>query len=204
MGRPSLAATFGGTGFPACALHRRSTFFPLSQWVRGQKSRLMIPEPLREKLKTQIDQAETPQEQAVNVMYEIQRHYGYLTDEGLIEAAALVGMTPLELEELATFYDFIYREPVGRFVLHICDGVVCWMFHEGSLFDYLCRKLGVCPGEVSADGMFTVLPTACIGYCDQAPAMVVNGRFFGNLTPSLIDEILEQLKTEPCDLVLCR
>jgi NADH-quinone oxidoreductase subunit E len=49
-----------------------------------------------------------------------------------------------------------------------------------------------------------VLPTACIGYCDQAPAMVVNGRFFGHLTPSLIDEILEQLKTERCDLVLCR
>jgi NADH-quinone oxidoreductase subunit E len=52
--------------------------------------------------------------------------------------------------------------------------------------------------------MFTVLPTACIGYCDQAPAMVVNGRFFGNLTPERIDEILEQLKTERCDLVLCR
>ena len=76
-------------------------------------------------------------------MYEVQRHYGYLTDEGLVEAAALVGLTPLELEELATFYDFIYREPVGRFVLHVCDGVVCWMFHEGSLFDYMCRKLGV-------------------------------------------------------------
>jgi NADH-quinone oxidoreductase subunit E len=81
---------------------------------------------------------------------------------------------------------------------------VCWMFHEGSLFDYLCQKLGVCAGEVSADGMFTVLPTACIGFCDQAPAMVVNGRFFGNLTPESIDEILEQLKSEPCDLVLCR
>jgi NADH-quinone oxidoreductase subunit E len=164
----------------------------------------MIPEQLHEKLKNLIVQAENPREQAVNVMYEIQRHYGYLSDEGLQEAAAMVGATPLELEELATFYDFIYREPVGRFVLHVCDGVVCWMFHEGSLFDYMCRKLGVCPGDVSADGMFTVLPTACIGYCDQAPAMVVNGRFFGNLTPERIDEILEQLKTERCDLVLCR
>ena len=164
----------------------------------------MIPEALREKLQSQIDQAENPREQAVNVMFEVQRHYGYLTDEGLKEAAAMVGATPLELEELATFYDFIYREPAGRFVLHVCDGVVCWMFHEGSLFDYMCRKLGVCAGEVSADGMFTVLPTACIGYCDQAPAMVVNGRFYGHLTPLLIDEILEQLKTESCDLVLCR
>ncbi len=164
----------------------------------------MVPETLRAKLQQQIDRAEDSREQAINVMYEIQRHYGYLTDEGLQEAAALLNMTPLELEELATFYDFIYREPVGRFVLHVCDGVVCWMFHEGSLFDYLCRKLGVCAGEVSADGMFTVLPTACIGYCDQAPAMVVNGRFFDHLTPERLDEILEQLRAEPCDLILCR
>jgi NADH-quinone oxidoreductase subunit E len=164
----------------------------------------MIPEELRHRLQARIEKAEHPREQAINVMYEIQRYYGYLTDEGLCEAADLLGLTPLELDELATFYDFIYREPVGRFVLHVCDGVVCWMFHEGSLFDYLCRKLGVCAGEVSADGMFTVLPTACIGNCDEAPAMVVNGRFFGHLTPERIDEILEQLKKEPCDLVLCR
>ena len=164
----------------------------------------MIPDELRQRLKTRISEAESPREQAINVMYEVQRHYGYLTDAGLEEAAALLGMTPLELEELATFYDFIYREPVGRFVLHVCDGVVCWMFHEGSLFDYLCQKLGVCAGEVTADGLFTLLPTACIGYCDQAPAMVVNGQFFGHLTPKRIDEILEQLKTAPCDIVLCR
>jgi NADH-quinone oxidoreductase subunit E len=164
----------------------------------------MIPEELRAQLKTRLSEAESPREQAINVMYEVQRHYGYLTDEGLQEAAGLLGMTPLELEELATFYDFIYRSPVGRFVLHVCDGVVCWMFHEGSLFDYLCRKLGVCAGEVTADGMFTVLPTACIGYCDQAPAMVVNGQFFGHLTPERIDAILEQLRSAPCDIVLCR
>jgi NADH-quinone oxidoreductase subunit E len=164
----------------------------------------MIPEELREKLKNQINQAEAPREQAINVMYEVQRYYGHLTDEGLEEAAALLGMTPLELEELATFYDFIYRDPVGRFVLHVCDGVVCWMFHEGSLFDYLCQKLRVCAGEVTADGLFTVLPTACIGFCDEAPAMVVNGRLFGHLSPERLDEILEQLKSEPCDIVLCR
>lgn len=164
----------------------------------------MIPEELREQLKILINNAEGPREQAINVMYEVQRHYGHLTDEGVIEAAGLLGMTPLELEELATFYDFIYREPVGRYVLHVCDGVVCWMFHEGSLFDYLCRKLGVSGGEVTADGLFTVLPTACIGYCHEAPAMVINGRFFGNLTPKRIDEILEQLKTQQCDVVLCR
>jgi NADH-quinone oxidoreductase subunit E len=164
----------------------------------------MIPPELAEQLITRIQEAENPREQAINVMFLVQRHYGYLTDEGVQEAADLLGMTPLEIEELATFYDFIYREPVGRYVLHVCDGVVCWMFHEGSLFDYLCQKLGVCAGEVSADGLFTVLPTACIGYCDHAPAMMVNGQFYGPLTPEKIDQIIERLRREPCDAVICR
>ena len=155
----------------------------------------MIPEELREKLQAEIAGAEHPREQAINVMYAVQEHYGYLTDEALQEAAELLGMTPLELDELATFYDFIYREPVGKFVIHVCDGVVCWMFHENSVFDYLCRKLGVCAGQITADGLFTVLPIACIGYCDHAPAMLVNGRLYGPLTPEKIDEILEKLKT---------
>jgi len=110
----------------------------------------------------------------------------------------------LELEELATFYDFIYRQPVGKFVIHVCDGVVCWMFHENSIFDYLCKKLRVCAGEISADGLFTVLPTACIGFCDRAPAMLINGKMYGPLTPEGIDEILESLKTQHCEMVISK
>ena len=163
-----------------------------------------LPPELRENLVRQIAEAEDPREQVINVTYALQRHYGYLNDQAVHEAAGLLGLTPLEVEELATFYDFIYREPVGKFVIHVCDGVVCWMFHEGSVFDYLCRKLGVCAGELTADGMFTVLPTACLGYCDHAPAMLINGVVYGNLTPVKIDEILEKLRTEFCDLVICR
>jgi NADH-quinone oxidoreductase subunit E len=164
----------------------------------------MIPSELQEQLQKRIATAEDPREQAINVLYAVQKHYGWLTDAGVCEVAEMLGLTPLEVEELATFYDFIYREPVGRYVIHVCDGVVCWMFHENSLFDYLCKKLGTCPGEVSPDGMFTVLPTACIGYCDHAPAMLINGKFYGPLTPEKIDEILERLRTKECTLVECR
>lgn len=164
----------------------------------------MIPPQLRESLAAAVAEAAYPREQAINVMYAVQRHYGYLSDEGLLEAAQLLGLTSLELEELATFYDFIYRRPVGKFVIHVCDGVVCWMFHENSIFDYLCKKLGVGPGEITPDGLFTVLPTACIGFCDHAPAMLVNGRMYGPLTPQRIDEILETLRTEYAGVVISR
>ena len=157
----------------------------------------MLPKELQEKLKSQIVKAEHPRELAVDVMFALQNHYGYLSDEALEEGASLLKMTPLELEELATFYDFIYREPVGKYVIHVCDGVVCWMNGYPSVVDYLSKKLAIKPGETTGDGWFTLLPTACIGYCDLSPAMLINGRAYGPLTLEKIDDILNRLRSEP-------
>jgi NADH-quinone oxidoreductase subunit E len=156
----------------------------------------MLSKELLEKLQKQIANAEHPRELAVDIMFALQNDYGFLSDEALEEGAGLLGMTPLELEELATFYDFIYREPVGRYVIHICDGVVCWMNGYEWVMDYLCKKLGTSPGETTGDGLFTLLPTACIGYCDLSPAMLINGRPYGPLTPEKIDHILNRLRAE--------
>lgn len=172
----------------------------------------MLPERLKRALQRDIRASEHPREKAVDVMYAVQRHYGYLSDEGLAESARLLAMTQLELEELATFYDFIYRRPVGQFVLHVCDGVVCWMCHEGwgcigeeeSILTYLCARLGVEVGETTADGLFTVLPSACLGYCEFAPAMLINGKPYGPLTPESMDQILEKLKNQSDELVIDR
>jgi NADH-quinone oxidoreductase subunit E len=157
----------------------------------------MLPKELLETLQSEIAQSEHPRELVVDVMLSLQRYYGYLNDEALEEGAQLLGMTPLELEELATFYDFIYREPVGRYVIHVCDGVVCWMNGYESVMDYLSQKLAIKPGETTEDGLFTILPTACIGYCDLSPAMLINGRPYGPLTGEKIDDILERLRSEP-------
>ncbi len=156
----------------------------------------MVPKELVETLRTEIARAEQPREMAVDVMFALQNHYGYLSDEAMEEGARLLGMTALELEELATFYDFIYREPVGKFVIHVCDGVVCWMNGLQSVVDYLCRTLGIRLGETTEDGLFTLLPTACIGYCDLSPAVLVNGRPYGPLTPEKIDDLLQKLRGE--------
>jgi len=156
----------------------------------------MLPEELLEDLQKKIAEAEHARELVVDVMFALQNYYGYLTDEALEEGARLLRMTPLELEELATFYDFIYREPVGKFVIHICDGVVCWMNGYGSVINYLSEKLGIKPGDTTKDGLFTLLPTACLGYCDLSPAMLINGRAYGPLTPEKIDDILERFRAE--------
>jgi NADH-quinone oxidoreductase subunit E len=156
----------------------------------------MLPKEIREKLQEQIAAVEHPRELAVDVMFAIQMHYGYLSDAAVEESAALLGMSPLEVDELATFYSFVYREPVGKYVIHVCDSLVCWMDGYRSVRDYLCDKLGIRPGETTPDGLFTLLPVCCIGYCDRSPAMLVNRRAYGPLTPEKIDAILEKLKGE--------
>jgi len=164
----------------------------------------MLSKELLETLQSQIGKTEQPRELAVDIMLSLQQYYGYLSDEALEEGATLLGMTPLELEELATFYDFIYREPVGKFVIHVCDGVVCWMNGYESVMDYLCKKLGIEPGGTTKDGLFTILPTACIGYCDLSPAMLINGRPHGPLTAEKIDDVLHRLRTEPPPVRMAR
>jgi NADH-quinone oxidoreductase subunit E len=160
----------------------------------------MLPQAAREKLQKQIQQSEQAREQAVNVMFALQKHYGYLSDKAVREAAELLGMTPLEIDELATFYDFIYREPVGRYVIHVCDSSVCWMFGCESVLDYLSRKLGIAAGETTSDGLFTLLPVCCVGYCDHAPVMLINGKPHGHLTPESIEQILDTLRSRQPDL----
>ncbi len=155
---------------------------------------MMLPRELKERLEAEIRDAEHPRELAVDVMFAIQDHYGYLGDEALAEAAAMLGMTPLELDELATFYTFTFREPVGKYVIHVCDSVVCWMNGYESVKDYLCRRLGIAMGETTPDGLFTLLPVCCIGYCDRSPAMLVNRRVYGELTPEKIDGVIEKCR----------
>lgn len=156
----------------------------------------MMPDELKESLEKQIAHADHPRELVVDVMLALQEHYGHLSDEAVQDVASLLAMTPLEVEELATFYTFIYREPVGKYVIHVCDSLICWMDGYESLKNYICKKLAIEVGGTTADGLFSLLPVCCIGYCDLSPAMLINRKVYGRLTPEKIDEILEKLKSE--------
>ncbi len=156
----------------------------------------MLPKELEECLVKKIADADHRRELVVDIMLALQGHYGYLSDEAVEEAAVLLGMSPLEIEEVATFYTFIYREPVGKYVIHVCDSLICWVDGYDSIKDYLCKKLDIDLGGTTADGLFTLLPVCCIGYCDRSPAMLINREVYGNLTPEKIDAVLKKLKAE--------
>jgi NADH-quinone oxidoreductase subunit E len=155
----------------------------------------MIPESLRSELQARIASAVTNREAAVDVLKCLQAHYGWLTDEAMEEAADLLCLTPLQLDELATFYEMLYRRQVGKRVIHVCDSISCWAMGGESLMAHLARQLGIAPGETTSDGMFTLLPCCCLGNCGEAPTLMIGDTLYGRVTPELATQILEKERT---------
>jgi NADH-quinone oxidoreductase subunit E len=153
----------------------------------------MIPDQLKKALEQMVAAAVTPREAAVAVMKDLQRHYGWLPVEALTEAAELLGLTPLQVEELATFYEMIYRRPVGKRVIHVCDSISCWAMGGESLLQQLAAHLGIGVGETTGEGMFTLLPCCCLGNCGESPTMMIGDNIYGRLT---LEKALEALQLE--------
>ena len=135
---------------------------------------------------------EEPQAAIVPGLRVIQDHRRWVSDEHLRDLAHLLGLTADEVDSVATFYNLIYRQPVGRHVILICDSVSCWIMGYNPLREYLQRKLAIGLGQTTPDDRFTLLPTACLGACDRAPVMMVDADLHVQLTAEKIDRVLEQ------------
>lgn len=124
---------------------------------------------------------ETPTAACVEAMRVVQDARGWVADEALQDIADYLGSSPSYLESLATFYSLIFRRPVGRHVILVCDSVCCWMEGSEELTARIGEHLGVGLGETTEDGRFTLLPVVCLGACDQAPAMLIDWELHGNV-----------------------
>jgi NADH-quinone oxidoreductase subunit E len=91
---------------------------------------------------------------------------------------------------VATFYNLIYRQPVGKTVIHYCNSVTCWMLGAEQVRERLCRHLNVELGQMSADGEYTVLPIVCLGACDHAPVVMIGNELKQDITEEAVNEIL--------------
>jgi NADH-quinone oxidoreductase subunit E len=120
----------------------------------------------------------------------VQRRRGWVSDE-IKGIAELLGMTTDELDAVATFYSFIFRRPVGKHIILICDSISCWIMGYDIVREHLKKRIGIGLGETSADGQFTLLPVSCLGACDHAPAMMIDDELYPDLTIEKIDSILK-------------
>jgi NADH-quinone oxidoreductase subunit E len=129
---------------------------------------------------------------SIDALKIVQRHRGWVSDESLRDIAGHIGMSPTELDSIATFYNLIHRRPVGRHVITVCDSVSCWIMGCERIQEHLEERLGIRPGQTTPDDRYTLLPTVCLGCCDRAPAMMVDGDLHTNLDPENIDRELEK------------
>lgn len=127
----------------------------------------------------------------IEALLAVQRRHRWISDRRLAEVAALLDMTPDELDGVATFYNLILRRPVGRHVIFLCDSVSCWLMGHDAVLAALRERLGIDRGQTSADGRFTLLPIVCLGHCDHAPAMIVDETLHGDVEPAQLDALLE-------------
>lgn len=122
----------------------------------------------------------------------VQENRRWISDESLKDIANYLGMTIDELDSIATFYNLVFRKPVGKHVILICDSVSCYILGYEKILDYLDKKLGIKLGETTEDDRFTLLPIPCLGTCDHAPALMIDNDLYRDLSEEKLDKILDQ------------
>ncbi|HZT69190.1 MAG TPA: NADH-quinone oxidoreductase subunit NuoE [Terriglobia bacterium] len=154
---------------------------------------MLSPEERRE---IEAEFAHYPDKRALTIdaMKVVQKHRGWVSDEALKDIAELLEVSVDELDSVATFYNLIFRKPVGRHVIMVCDSISCWIMGYDRLRDQLTKRLGVKMGETTPDGRFTLLPIVCLGTCDHAPAMMIDNDLHRDIDMDRLDSILEQYK----------
>jgi NADH-quinone oxidoreductase subunit E len=148
----------------------------------------------RHEIEAEITHYPHRQSACIDAMKIIQRHRGWVSDEGIQDVAELLGMAPADVDGVATFYNLIFRRPVGRHVILVCDSVSCWIMGYDRVREHLCKRLDIGIGETTSDGRFTLLPVVCLGACDHAPAMMIDNDLHQDLDPEKVDLALEEYR----------
>jgi len=130
---------------------------------------------------------------AIDALQIVQNERRWISDESLYAIANMLGMSATELEGIATFYNLIYRHPVGEHVIHLCDSISCWLHDYQTIADHLRKTLKIEFGQTTQDGKITLLPNVCLGCCDKAPALMLDGELIESLNIELIDNLLKRL-----------
>ena len=127
----------------------------------------------------------------------VQQEHGHVSEESERAVAAYLGMPPIAVHEVTTFYNMYNQQPVGKFKLNVCTNLPCQLRDGQSALDHVCKRLGVEPYGTTADGMFTVQPSECLGACADAPVMLVNDRqMLSFMQPDRLDELIDTLRAD--------
>ncbi|MDB5250579.1 MAG: dehydrogenase [Segetibacter sp.] len=126
----------------------------------------------------------------------VQKERGWISDESVEVIAAYLEMSPAEVDSVATFYNLIFRKPVGRHVILLCDSISCYVMGYQKLYEGIQQHLNIKFGQTTPDKLFTLLPNPCLGCCDHAPALMIDEDLYRDVKEEELEEILKKYRTK--------
>ena len=150
----------------------------------------MFSEELRREIAHEAGLYERKQAACIDALLMVQRHHGWVSDAAVAEIGELLEMSADAVDSVATFYNGIYRRPVGRHVIRVCASVSCWVCGYDALRQKLTEELGVPLGGTTGDGRFTLIPIQCLGACDHAPTLMIGDDLHHDVEPARVAELL--------------
>jgi NADH-quinone oxidoreductase subunit E len=130
----------------------------------------------------------------LTALYIAQEQHGYLNREAIEGTAARLGVPASEVYSTASFYTMFRTQPVGQYVIQVCDGLSCFMAGGGErLVEYISQKLGIGVGETTRDGLFTLQTVECLASCGTSPTVKINDELYEDMTADKVDRVLDQL-----------
>jgi len=186
------------------SFHPQMEYAP-ARWHRSERRLAEAGEPFRYTPENQakFDELVThyPPEQRksaiIYALFLVQQQQGYVSGQSMAFVAQQIGCTAADVEDVVSYYTMFYTKPVGRIVINVCRTLSCALLGAERVTEEISAKLGIVPGQTTADGMFTLMEVECLGACDRAPVVMINDdQWHERLQPSEVGRFLEDLRTK--------
>jgi NADH-quinone oxidoreductase subunit E len=137
---------------------------------------------------------EDPRAASIEALKIVQKKHGWVPDGAIAEIGKVLGIPATDVEGVATFYNLIFRRPVGRHVIKVCDSISCFLTGYDDVKAAFSQTLGIGLGETTQDGRFTLLPICCLGACDKGPVLMIDDDTHFDVAPEQVGKLLEQYR----------
>ena len=152
-----------------------------------------LPKPVLEEITRLRGLYAQPRSALLPALHAAQGEIGYLTEDAMRDVGDALGLPLSEVMSIATFYEMFHLERPGRHHIRICTNISCHLNGCDALLARLCSRLGIQPGETTADGRVTLEPVQCLAACEEAPVLLVDAERHARVTPVMVDELLTKL-----------
>ncbi|WP_339523690.1 NADH-quinone oxidoreductase subunit NuoE [Pseudomonas sp. EA_35y_Pfl2_R111] len=163
----------------------------MSQTTLIQTDRFALSEAEQAAIEHEMHHYEDPRAASIEALKIVQKARGWVPDGAADAIGEILGIPASDVEGVATFYSQIFRQPVGRHIIRVCDSMTCYVGGHESVVAEMQKQLGIVPGQTTTDGRFTLLPVCCLGNCDKAPALMIDDDTFGDVQPDGVAQLLE-------------